>query len=170
MRFRKEDKAGIYGTVIFHLAVLVILLVCQIGYSLRGENTFVLDFSKQEEVERIKQEEMFKEDISSRIDELLAASAAGQISVRNVAVDRSALRDDRGTDAQKLYEDAARLQQELESGFELPKPEDGLASVQDSRLAGAGITRYFEDVFISERIGCHKPRREFFVILGYGRR
>ena len=96
MRFRKEDKAGIYGTVIFHLAVLVILLVCQIGYSLRGENTFVLDFSKQEEVERIKQEEMFKEDISSRIDELLAASAAGQISVRNVAVDRSALRDDRG--------------------------------------------------------------------------
>ena len=78
---------------------------------------------------------MFKEDISSRIDELLAASAAGQISVRNVAVDRSALRDDRGTDAQKLYEDAARLQQELESGFELPKPEDGLASVQEEKPA-----------------------------------
>ena len=135
MRFRKEDKAGIYGTVIFHLAVLVILLVCQIGYSLRGENTFVLDFSKQEEIEKIKQEEMFKEDISSRIDELLAASAAGQINVRNVAVDRSALRDDRGTDAQKLYEDAARLQQELESGFELPKPEDGLASVQEEKPA-----------------------------------
>lgn len=131
MRIRKEDKAGIYGTVIFHLAVLVILLVCQIGYSLRGENSFILDFSKQEEIERIQQEEMFKEDISSRIDELLAASAAGQINVRNIAVDRGALRDDRGTDAQKLYEDAARLQQELESGFELPRPEDGLASVQE---------------------------------------
>ena len=39
---------------------------------------------------------------------------------------------------------------------------NGLGSVQDSRLAGAGITRYFEDVFISERIGHHKPRREFF--------
>ena len=131
MRLHKEDRAGIYGTVIFHLAVLVILLVCQIGYSLRGENSFILDFSKQEEIERIQQEEMFKEDISSRIDELLAASAAGQINVRNIAVDRGALRDDRGTDAQKLYEDAARLQQELESGFELPKPEDGLASVQE---------------------------------------
>lgn len=131
MRLHKEDRAGIYGTVIFHLAVLVILLVCQIGYSLRGENSFILDFSKQEEIERIQQEEMFKEDISSRIDELLAASAAGQINVRNIAVDRGALRDDRGTDAQKLYEDAARLQQELESGFELPRPEDGLASVQE---------------------------------------
>jgi hypothetical protein len=131
VRLHKEDRAGIYGTVIFHLAVLVILLVCQIGYSLRGENSFILDFSKQEEIERIQQEEMFKEDISSRIDELLAASAAGQINVRNIAVDRGALRDDRGTDAQKLYEDAARLQQELESGFELPKPEDGLASVQE---------------------------------------
>ena len=135
MRIRKEDKAGIYGTVIFHLAVLAILLICQIGYSLRGENSFILDFSKQEEIERIQQEEMFKEDISSRIEQLIAASEAGQIDVRNVAVDRSALRDDRGTDAQKLYEDAARLQQELENGFEIPEPQDGLASVQEEAPA-----------------------------------
>ena len=135
MRIRKEDKAGIYGTVIFHLAVLAILLICQIGYSLRGENTFILDFSKQEEIERIQQEEMFKEDISSRIEQLLTASESGQINVRNVTVDRSELRDDRGTDAQKLYEDAARLQQELENGFDLPKPEDGLASVQEEAPA-----------------------------------
>ena len=135
MRIRKEDKAGIYGTVIFHLAVLAILLIAQIGYSLRGENTFVLDFSKQEEIERIQQEEMFKEDISSRIEQMLAASEAGQINVRNVAVDRGALRDDRGTDAQKLYEDAQRLQQELENGFDIPDPQDGLASIEDAPVA-----------------------------------
>ena len=135
MRLRKEDKAGIYGTVIFHLAVLAILLICQIGYSLRGENTFILDFSKQEEIERIQQEEMFKEDISSRIEQLLAASEGGQINVRNIAVDRGALRDDRGTDAQKLYEDAERLQQELENGFDIPEPQDGLASVQEEAPA-----------------------------------
>ena len=135
MRLRKEDKAGIYGTVIFHLAVLAILLICQIGYSLRGENTFILDFSKQEEIERIQQEEMFKEDISSRIEQLLAASEGGQINVRNVAVDRGALRDDRGTDAQKLYEDAQRLQEELENGFDIPEPQDGLASVQEESPA-----------------------------------
>lgn len=133
MRIRKEDRAGIYGTVIFHLAVLAILLICQIGYSLRGENTFVLDFSKQEEAEQIKREEVFKEEISSRIEQLIAASEAGQINVRNIAVDRSALRDDRNTDAEQLYRDAERLQQELENGFELPKPEDGLASVQEEK-------------------------------------
>jgi hypothetical protein len=132
VRLRKEDKAGIYVTVIFHLAVLAILLICQIGYSLRGENTFILDFSKQEEIERIQQEEMFKEDISSRIEQLIAASEAGQINIRNVAVDRGALRDDRGTDAQKLYEDAQRLQQELENGFDIPEPQDGLASVEEA--------------------------------------
>ena len=55
--------------------------------------------------------------------------------MRNVAVDRSALRDDRGTDAQKLYEDAARLQQELENGFEIPEPQDGLASIQEEAPA-----------------------------------
>ena len=135
MKIRKEDKAGIYGTVIFHLAVLAILLICQIGYSLRGENSFILDFSKQEEIERIQQEEMFKEDISSRIEQLLAASEAGQINVRNVAVDRGALRDDRNTYAQKLYEDAQRLQQELENGFDFPEPQDGLASVQEDSPA-----------------------------------
>lgn len=135
MRIRKEDKAGIYGTVIFHLAVLAVLLICQIGYSLRGENTFVLDFSKQEEAEKIQREEIFKEEISSRIDQLIAASQAGQINVRNIAVDRSALRDDRNTDAEQLYRDAERLQQELENGFELPKPEDGLASVQEESTA-----------------------------------
>lgn len=135
MRIRKEDKAGIYGTVIFHLAVLAVLLICQIGYSLRGENTFVLDFSKQEEAEKIQREEIFKEEISSRIDQLIAASQAGQINVRNIAVDRSALRDDRNTDAEQLYRDAERLQQELENGFELPKPEDGLASVQEESPA-----------------------------------
>ena len=135
MKIRKEDKAGLYVTVIFHLAVLAILLICQIGYSLRGENSFILDFSKQEEIERIQQEEMFKEDISSRIEQLLAASEAGQINVRNVAVDRSALRDDRNTDAQKLDEDAQRLQQELENGFDFPEPQDGLASVQEDSPA-----------------------------------
>lgn len=39
---------------------------------------------------------------------------------------------------------------------------NGMGSVQDSRLSGAGIAQYFEDVFISEHIGFHKPRREFF--------
>ncbi|MBQ4305421.1 MAG: hypothetical protein II764_00185, partial [Bacteroidales bacterium] len=57
-----DVKAGIYITVIFHLTVLIILLICQIGAALRKDNSFVIDFSKQEEVEKIQKEEQLKED------------------------------------------------------------------------------------------------------------
>ena len=39
---------------------------------------------------------------------------------------------------------------------------NGVAATQDSRLASAGILPYFDDVFISERTGHHKPEREYF--------
>lgn len=121
-RLSGEDKAGIYITVIFHLTVIIILLLCQLGATLKRENTFVLDFTKQEEVEKVKKEEEFKENISKRIDDLIAAASNGSVPVRNVAVDRSStLKDDRNTDADQLYKDAERLQQELNNGF---KPED----------------------------------------------
>ena len=44
----KDDKAGLYLTIIVHLVILIILLIAQIGYSLKREDTFVIDFSKQE--------------------------------------------------------------------------------------------------------------------------
>ena len=120
-RFNKEDKAGLYITVIFHLAVLIVLLATQLGFSIAKENSFVLDFTKQEEAEKTQKEEVFKEDISERIERML--SAAGSIPIRNIAVDRGALKDDRGTNAEELYKDAERLQQELNNGASLPKDE-----------------------------------------------
>lgn len=120
-RFNKEDKAGLYITVIFHLAVLIVLLATQLGFSIAKENSFVLDFTKQEEAEKTQKEEVFKEDISERIERML--SAAGSIPIRNVTVDRGALKDDRGTNAEELYKDAERLQQELNNGAPLPKDE-----------------------------------------------
>ena len=120
-RFSKEDKAGLYITVIFHLAVLIVLLATQLGFSIAKENSFVLDFTKQEEAEKTQKEEVFKEDISERIERML--SAAGSIPIRNIAVDRGALKDDRGTNAEELYKDAERLQQELNNGASLPKDE-----------------------------------------------
>ena len=124
-KLRGEDKAGIYITVIFHLTVIIVLLLSQIGAAIKGENTFVLDFTKQEETEKIKKEESLKEDISKRIDEMLAATSAAGVPIRNVAVDRSStLKDDRNTDAEQLYKDAERLQQELSGGFKAEDPED----------------------------------------------
>lgn len=126
MRLNKDDKAGLYITVIFHLSVIIILLIAQIGFSLGNENTFVLDFSKQEEVEKVQKEEMFREDVSKRLEELLAGG--GSIPVRNVAVDRSALKDDRGTNAEELYRDAERLQQELDKGYKVEENDDDYAA------------------------------------------
>ena len=120
-KFSKEDRAGLYITVIFHLAVIIILLATQLGFSIAKENSFVLDFTKQEQVEKEKKEEVFKENITERIERMLAA--AGSVPIRNIAVDRGALKDDRGTNAEELYRDAERLQQELNNGAPLPKDE-----------------------------------------------
>lgn len=39
---------------------------------------------------------------------------------------------------------------------------NGTATVQDSRIESAAIGKYFEDIFISERMGADKPSKEFF--------
>ena len=130
-RLSSEDKAGIYTTVIVHLVVVIVGLLAGLGYTIRQENSFVLDFSKYEELERLeqeieqlRQEAEFKENISRKLQEQIDAAPA----VRGMAVDRSALKDDRGTDAEQLYRDAERLQQELDNGY----------SVQDDDVADPG--------------------------------
>ena len=125
-RLSQEDKAGIYTTVIVHLAVMIVLLLAGLDYSIRKENSFVLDFSKleekerlEQEVERLRQEAEFKESIAQKLQQQINAAPV----VRNVVVDRAALKDDRGTDAEQLYRDAERLAQELARGYEV-KQED----------------------------------------------
>lgn len=123
-RLSREDKAGIYTTVIVHLTVVIALLLAGLDYSLKQESSFVLDFSKYEELERRQEEEQrirdeadFKESISRRLEAQLQSAPA----VRGVAVDRAALKDDRGTDAEQLYRDAQRLQEDLARGYEVPQ-------------------------------------------------
>lgn len=112
-RINSEDRAGLYVTVIFHLAVIIVLLIVQIGAQLKGENGFLMDFSKQEKIEREEKEADFKESISRRLDDLIAGGSYGT-PVRNVTVDRSApLKDDRNTDAEELYRENERLQRDL---------------------------------------------------------
>ena len=125
-RLSQEDKAGIYTTVIVHLAVVIVLLLAGLDWSIRQENSFVLDFSKleekerlQEEVERQQKEAEFKQSISEKLQRQIDAAPP----VRGIAVDRAALKDDRGTDAEQLYKDAQRLQEELARGYEV-KQED----------------------------------------------
>lgn len=107
--------------MIFHLTVIVVLLLYQIDATVRREESFVIDFSRQEEIERQMQEmeemerEIAKLDaIRQRLEEKISGSST---PVRNIAVDRGGpLKDDRGTDAEQLYKDAERLAQELKNG------------------------------------------------------
>ena len=126
--FNKDDRAGLYITVIFHLTVIIVLLLYQIDSTIRKEESFVLDFSKQEEIERRQKEEVFREDISKKLDELIAAAHNSSAPVRNIATDasRAQLKDDRGTDAEELYKEAERLAQDLKNGLKDAIEEDAV--------------------------------------------
>ena len=112
-KLSQEDKAGLYLTVIVHLAVVIVLLIAGLGYSVKKENSFVLDFTKYEDLERmqaearrLQKEAELKESISRKLQEELGG---GESEVKSVAVNRAALQDDRGTNAEQLYKDAERL-------------------------------------------------------------
>ena len=127
MHLSKDDRAGIYITVIVHLIVLIVLMGVQLGASLKKETSFVLDFTKAEQMEKLQKELDLKQAINERLNEMLAG---GYEPVRNIAVDRSVLKDDRHSaeDAQKLYEDAAKLREDLSRPAEIPEDNDIVAA------------------------------------------
>lgn len=75
--------------------------------------------------------------------------------------------------AQSLYEKnlseshffvdgAPRLLMTLSRKYSLYIASNGTTMVQNSRIASAGIARYFEGIFLSEELGADKPQPEFF--------
>lgn len=78
-----------------------------------------------------------------------------------------------GYEAQLLYENllgighyfipgAEELLRALYGTYELYIVSNGTDTVQDSRIASAGIGKYFSGIFVSQRVGYDKPRKEFF--------
>ena len=57
---------------------------------------------------------------------------------------------------------AEELLRTLAPDYDLYLASNGVASVQHSRIASAGIAPYFKGVFISEEMGAVKPQREYF--------
>ncbi len=133
----RDDKAGLYLTVIVHLVILIILLVAQLGFSLSKENTFLVDFSKIEDskVEK-KSRDADRNDDERTMDELVAEKVARMLAgtsgteFRNLTSSRNkgALKDDRHTDADKLYADAERLAKELKAGVKIEADDDYVAT------------------------------------------
>lgn len=127
--------------MIFHLTVIVVLLIYQVDILKQREETFVIDFSKQEEIEQMEremaelQEELQKqEDILKKLEEKLAnAPSDNSQGVRNLAVNTSGpLKDDRGTDAEQLYKDAERLARNLKNGQKSDIGEDARNETVDT--------------------------------------
>ena len=117
-KINKDDKAGLYLTIIVHLVILIILLSYSIARQVIPDNSFVIDFSREEQQERLLKEQQIKEEVAKELDRLLSMQAKEPVSsqIRNVATERSSanLKDDRNTDTKKLYEDAKELQKKLD--------------------------------------------------------
>ena len=61
-----------------------------------------------------------------------------------------------------LVEGAVEILEALKPHLQLVIITNGIADVQKSRLAGAGLTPFFSHIIISGEIGCEKPDPRFF--------
>lgn len=127
-KIHNEDKAGLYLTIIIHLLVIIVLLLWQIGKEVAAENTFVMDFTKQEEQERQEEERAFKEDIRERLEEMIRSRSQ---EIRNVAVDNNASKKSSQTDA--LMQEAERLQQEIRENQQIQEWDDQSMAMEESK-------------------------------------
>lgn len=141
---RQEDKAGIYITVIVHLAVLVVLLVTGIATMATKETSFVLDFTKEEELRRRAEQERRSEDISKELDRMIReAGKQPDRNIRNIAVDAGEkLKDDRG--ANDVYDQARELQRKLDANRNAALAEqktDDAVDLSQSGKTGTGESK-----------------------------
>ena len=57
---------------------------------------------------------------------------------------------------------APELLEDLLGKYKMYIASNGIAIVQDRRISDTGISKYFDKIFISQRIGYNKPAKEFF--------
>lgn len=126
----KEKKIGFYSTVVFHLLIVIIFLLTTIHGIVSEETSFVLDFTKQEEMEREEKVMQLKEQASKEIDDILSGKTPDH-QYRNVAVDRStkALKDDRFKNPNQVYDEAKALQKKLDASKKEALKEQGADEV-----------------------------------------
>ncbi len=110
-----EKKAGLYLTISFHLICLIVFLCYGIKKQVETETSFVLDFTRQEELEKEQKILEMKEQVSREVDELLAQARSQ--TPRNVAVkvDGTQLKDDRHKNPTDVYDQARELQKKLDA-------------------------------------------------------
>ena len=109
------NRAGIYLTVSVHLFIVIIFLLYRIGFELKRETAFVLDFTKLEQMEKAAKVERMRAEVSQELD----ARLSGEATPRNVAVNASergqSLKDDRFRNPAQVYDEARQLQAKLDA-------------------------------------------------------
>jgi hypothetical protein len=122
---KRESRVGLYSTLIFHFSLIIILLIASIGGVVSKENTFVLDFTKQEQRQKERETEEMRQKVSEEVDNLIAMARSQSNQVRNVAVDANErLRDDRNSNPSRVYDEARELQRKLDAAAQLSKQMD----------------------------------------------
>ena len=128
--FLRKYSSGIYGTVIFHLIVAIILLSSQIySYTIDAKEAVLLVIPPEEKtfipVQMARPPQTVRTEASTPVDRREQLSKEldrliGGTPPRNVAVDasqqrRQPLRDDRNTNVSQLYEEAREVQQRIDA-------------------------------------------------------
>lgn len=120
-----------YITLIVHLSILIILLIFQIGATRSKETSFVLDFTRQEEVEKQQKEaeELLEqieraEQIRAAIQEKINRQLGEAPTIRNITTNRGALKDNKGGDGRDLMKEAEQMQQRLKDKSHIKEDED----------------------------------------------
>ncbi len=97
---------------------------------MKKETSFVLDFTKQEELEKEQKQLELEESVKEELDALI--SQAKTQTLRNVAVDASNLKDDRSKNPSQVYEDAKKLQEKLDASRREAQSEQGVDQIAET--------------------------------------
>ena len=160
----RDNLIGILVTVSVHLAVILVLLLTVVRPEIdRRRQNILLDFSRQDPIEKLEKELARQKAANDRVERMLREAGVRTETPRNVAVDRSKLKDDRGTDAEKLYEDARRIErqareninrkQEDFAAISQPKPTPQTPEQEDPAYQGPSVLSYS----LGERKGSYLP-------------
>ena len=120
--------------MIFHLTVIAGLLSHQMNIARQHEQSFVIDFTKQEELERqekeleeLKKEKDMREEILKNLNKRLSDTPQLASEIRNFAVNSGKpLQDDRNTNMDELNKLAAKVQENVKQGQKSDIEEDAV--------------------------------------------
>ena len=147
---KKENKVGLYITLIIHLAIAIVLLCAVVTPNLKSQMDIEIDYSEQDKLEELEKELEIKKKLNEKLKELLGDDYNPD-PVRNVAVDNAMLKDAKGIDAEKLYADALRVQRDYEEiqnrnddpeAPEMPAPRKKEPQKEEDIYTGPAVVTY----------------------------